>query len=69
MLIWEDRSHFAEAELTEVRAKKLGDVTELDYVGHETYSSPQEMLDTYKGYYGDRVTFETEVKIINFKLL
>jgi ribonuclease HI len=35
--------------------------------GHEAFSSREEMLSTYKNYYGERVTFDTPVKIVFFK--
>jgi ribonuclease HI len=37
--------------------------------GHETFNSKEEMLRTYKQYYGERVTFETPVKIIHFTFM
>jgi ribonuclease HI len=53
-------------EVREIIEKKLGDVTDADMAGHEAFNSRDEMLSTYKSYYGDRVTFETPVKIILF---
>jgi len=55
--------------ITEVVEKKLGSVTNQDMKGHEAFTSKDEMLKTYKGYYGDRVTFDTPVKIIHFDFL
>ncbi len=60
---------FAKAEIVEVKEKRLGEVTEKDYIGHEKYKDQDEMLDTYKGYYGDRITLDSVVKIIKFKLI
>jgi ribonuclease HI len=57
--------------ITEVIEKQLGDI-ELagsDMDGHEAFKSPNDMLVTYKGYYGNNVTFQTPVKLIHFKLL
>jgi ribonuclease HI len=56
-----------EGQVTEVVEKKLGSVTEDDMKGHEAFSSKEEMLNTYKDYYGERVTFDTPVKIVFFK--
>lgn len=53
-------------KVTEVTEKKLGNAGEEDMKGHETYSSKDEMLKAYKSYYGERVTFDTPVKIIHF---
>jgi ribonuclease HI len=55
-----------QGKINEIVEKRLGDITQTDMDGHEPFSSKDEMLRTYKQYYGDRVTFETPVKIINF---
>ena len=57
---------FGVGNITEVITKTLGSLVESDWEGHETYSSEEEMYRTYKGYYGDRVGPETELKIISF---
>lgn len=54
------------ATVTEVVEKKLGSVTEQDMKGHEAFDSRDDMLKTYRVYYGQRVTFDTPVKIIYF---
>jgi ribonuclease HI len=55
-----------QGKVTEIIEKKLGDVTNADMEGHEPYASKDEMLKHYQGYYGDRVTFDTPVKIVMF---
>jgi hypothetical protein len=60
---------FANAEIVDVKEKKLGDITEDDQKGHEPFKSHEEMVNTYKKYYGDAVTLDTLVKIINFKII
>ena len=60
---------FANAEILSVREKKLGEIQEDDFDGHEKFKNPEEMYETYKNYYGDEVNSETSVKIIKFKLL
>lgn len=59
---------FAEAEITDIKEKKLGEVAEKDFDGHETYKNREEMLKQYQKYYGNAVTMETPVKIISFKI-
>ncbi|MBI4033530.1 reverse transcriptase-like protein, partial [Candidatus Saccharibacteria bacterium] len=54
------------AKVNEVTEKRLGDVTPEDMKGHEAFGSEEEMLATYRNYYGDRVTLDTPVKIIYF---
>lgn len=56
-----------QARVIQVTEKKLGDVTTEDMAGHEAFASKEEMLATYRTYYGDRVSLEVPVKIIYFK--
>ena len=60
---------FAQAEILSVREKRLDDIEESDYEGHEKFNTAEEMLETYRGYYGDRVIGDTIVKIIRFKIV
>jgi ribonuclease HI len=55
-----------DGHVTEVSEKKLSAVTEKDMEGHERFSSQEEMLEHYRGYYGARVTPDTPVKIVKF---
>jgi ribonuclease HI len=54
-------------KVVQVTEKKLGDVTPEDMAGHEAFATKDDMLSTYKGYYGERVSFETPVKIVYFE--
>lgn len=54
------------ARLNEVITKRLGDVSEDDYDDHSRYESPEDMLNTFRRYYGDDVSEQTIVKIIHF---
>lgn len=65
----ENGDEFATAIIESLLEKKLGKITEADYDGHEKFKNQKEMLKTYKSYYGDKVTLDTPVKIIKFKLL
>jgi hypothetical protein len=69
MLNWETKEKFAEAEAVMVREKPLGAIEAGDLTGHEEFSTRDEMLATYQKYYGDKVDWNTIVKIINFQLL
>ncbi len=55
-----------EATLTKVTEKYLGKISEGDYEGHNSYASTEEMLETFRGYYGDSVDLRTPVKVIKF---
>lgn len=57
---------FGEAVITTVVEKHLSEVGKDDYDGHQVYASAEEMLKTYRGYYGDSVSLQTPVKIIHF---
>src|SRR3989339_782506 len=67
LLDWESGEKFADAEIVKIQEKKLGEIEEKDFEGHEKFESKEEMLETYRKYYGDRVDRSTPVKIIEFK--
>jgi hypothetical protein len=58
---------FGSAVITSLRIKTLGSLIPQDWVGHEKFSSEEEMYNTYKKYYGGSVDANTEVKIIGFE--
>lgn len=58
---------FARAKLVEVNKKLLKDLDEDDYIGHEP--KVNNSISDYKVYYGDKVTEDTEVKVIRFEIL
>lgn len=66
---YETGKKFAEAQIIGVRKKKLSEIKKKDFEGNEKYESNEKMLRHFKSHYGERVTINTTVKIINFKLL
>lgn len=54
------------ARISRIIEKRLGDIQPEDYDGHEPHQSPHARLKAYQGYYGDRVTWDTPVKMIHF---
>jgi len=52
-----------------MQEKRLQDLQDDDYIGHERFESEEKMYETYRGYYGEGVTPETLVKIIWFETL
>lgn len=46
--------------------KRLGDIAREDYEGHRQYNSQQELLQSYRNFYGPQVDFDTPIKIIRF---
>jgi ribonuclease HI len=56
-----------QGSIKQIVEKKLGDVTSADMEeAGEVFASKEAMLDTYRGYYGNRVSFDTPVKIVTF---
>lgn len=60
---------FAKARIVSVTEKTLGNIEASDFDTHEQYESKEKMLEEYRLYYGDKVTEESTIKIIDFKLL
>ena len=58
---------FGAGEITQLYTKTLGTLEESDWLGHGRFASEDIMYETYRNYYGDSVTPDTEVKIIQFK--
>lgn len=55
-----------EGKISEVVEKKLSGITDADMDTHKEFASKDEILETYRTYYGDRVTLDTPVKIVRF---
>ena len=68
LINWNTKEKFGEAVLTKVWEKKMGELQDSDFDGHEKFSNDEEMYKTYRLYYGDKVGPDTVVKIIRFKL-
>jgi hypothetical protein len=69
LINWNTGKPFAKAELIDVWEKKMKELEESDFDGHEKFASDEEMYATYRTFYGDTVGPDTIVKIIRFKLL
>jgi len=59
---------FAKAVITEIKEKKIKDLTQDELTKHE-YSSMEDIINSHRGYYGDKVYLDTDVKMITFKLI
>lgn len=60
------KKSFGTGIITGLEEKTLGTVEEADFDGHETYGSKEEMYEDFKGYYGDRITSKSPLKIVRF---
>ena len=40
-----------------------------DFDGHEKFESEEKMYEVYRSYYGDRVSPDTIIKMVDFKLI
>lgn len=69
LINWNTGEKFATGIILEIREKKLGEIKDADFAGHEKFNDKEEMLKTYQRYYGDKVNWETIVKIIKFRLI
>lgn len=48
--------------------KRIRDITQHDYEGHEKYESTDKLLENFQEYYGPQVDLDTPIKIIHFSL-
>jgi hypothetical protein len=62
----ESLEQFGTAKIGSLYTKTLGTLEDIDWQGHERFASDEEMFKTYRKYYGDKVSADTEVKIIHF---
>lgn len=62
-------SAFAHGVIDTIIEKRLGDIIESDFDGHERFASKQAMIETYQKYYGPQVNEQTPVKMIHFSVL
>lgn len=60
---------FAETSIVKIREKKLSEIDEKDFDGHSKYTSKDEMLKSFQEFYGDAVTFDTPIKIVEFGVM
>lgn len=58
---------FGVATIDEVISKRMGELNETDEIGHEGYTSKEEMYKAFRGWYGKDVGPDTPVKIIRFR--
>lgn len=59
---------FAKAVVVSVKKTVFGNLSDADKLGHEKFANDEEMYEIYSGYYNMKVTPETAVKIIKFRL-
>lgn len=54
------------ATVNSVSEKRLGELTPEDFDGHKVYQTTEEVIATYRSYYGDDVGKTTPIKMIHF---
>ena len=59
---------FVTTKITEIFEKRFKDLTEADKIGHEKYSSDEEMFATFAKYYKTEVDQDHCVRVIKFEL-
>lgn len=65
----ETGEEFAKATITKIKEKKLKDLEGSDFEGHEKFESEEKMYQAYRSYYGDKVTPDTIIKMVDFILI
>ena len=68
LINWDTGEEFARATIIAVEEKRMGEIDEEDFDGHESYESEGEMYKAYRSYYGDQVGPGTPLKIVTFAL-
>lgn len=68
-LCYNDGREFAKATAIGVKQTTFRNLTAEDKEGHEKYQSDEEMYQTFSKYYDTKVTPETRLFVIKFKLL
>ena len=68
-MCYDNGKEFARAKILWTKETEFGRLTNEDKEGHEKFSSEREMYETYSGYYKIKVTPETKVKVIKYKLI
>lgn len=63
-----DDKVFGYALITGVNDAKLGNLA-IDHDGHESYSSKEQQLETYREYYGPEISLDSEFAVYDFKML
>ena len=64
----DSKENFGTGIIQDIKIKKLGDIEGLDFEGHERFKNQEDMIKRYQELYGDKVTLDSEVKIIKFSL-
>lgn len=65
----ESGQEFAQAKISQIQEKKLQEISENDYEGHERYADLTTMIAAFQKYYGKNVNQDSIVKIIHFQLI
>ena len=68
-VVWENGNEFVHVEIILVKETTFGQLTEIDWDGHERFSSDEEMYKTYEKYYNKKIDKKSPVKIIKFRFL
>lgn len=66
---WETGKEFAKARVIAIKEKKMNDLNEADFEGHEKYVSKEEMFKKFSEFHNKEIAKENVVKIISFKLV
>jgi len=60
---------FAQAIIISIKEKPLEQIDQNDFEGHESFGGRDKMIQWYKAFYGNSVTEDSIVKMIEFELI
>ncbi len=64
----ENGQSFANIIVDKITIKRISDINETDMVGHAQYETKDDILNSFRKYYGNNISFNSTVKIISFHL-
>ena len=67
MLNKDTGEQFGTATIISTYEKRLCDLTDADFEGHEKFESEEKMYEAYRSYYGNKVNRDSILKIVNFR--
>lgn len=65
----ETGSVFAEIIVDKITTKRISDINDSDMLGHAQYENNEDIVDSFRKYYGHNIDQNSVVKIINFSIL
>ena len=65
----ETGEEFTKAKIVSVHEKKFKNISDVDTRSHEKFKDKKEMFETYNKYYDGKINWDTNIKVIDYKLI